>query len=103
MGITKNYYTLEQIRKDDLLEDTKIAETTVELICHSAKAILVHAKIVFVKVKSWLPKSQIIEPDPIALSMVQSGDELTLVIPLWLARSNSLTYKEIQNEHNAIR
>ena len=103
MGASKRFYTLEQMRKDDLLEDARIAEVTVELIRHSAKAILVYAKIVLIKVTPWLPKSQIIEPDPIALNIAKGGDELTLVVPLWLAQKNNLNYKEIQNECNTIR
>lgn len=103
MGLTKNFYTLEQIRKDDLLEDAKIVKVNVELIRHTARAILVYAKIVMVKVRPWIPKSQIVEPDPIALNMVQSGDELELIIPLWLAKSKSLTYKEIHYESKTIR
>ncbi len=98
MGLTKNDYTLEQIRKDDLLEDARIVKVKVELIRHSAKAILVYAKIVLVKVKPWIPKSQIVEPDPIALNMVQRGDKLTLIIPFWLAKKNNLTYKKIKND-----
>ena len=91
MGITKALYLLEQIRKDELTQDNKIIKVRIVLAKHTTRAVLVNARVAILKVKARLPKSQVVEPDPIALKLVKVGDELTLHIPLWLAKSNNLT------------
>ena len=82
---------LEQIRKDELIQDTKIVKVRIVLAKHTARALLANARVAILKIKAWLPKSQVVEPDPIALNLVKVGEELTIHIPLWLARSNNLT------------
>ena len=100
MGITKNFFTLEQIRRDDLLEKSngEMALVKVKLIKHSdsGKAILIHAKTVVVGITRWIPKSQILSPNPIALNLAVTEDDLVLFIPRWLAKTNNLTYKDIK-------
>lgn len=100
MGLTKSFFTLEQIRKDNLTQDTKTVETKAKFVRSTNRAILIFVKVVMVKAKVWLPKSQIVEPDPVALNVVKEGDEVVLIIPLWLAKSNNLTWKEIKNENH---
>lgn len=91
MGIVKEPYTLEQIRRDHLLEDTEMVRLKVEFITFTDLAILVCQG--SFGISRWIPKSQILEPDPVALKLAKGGDELALIIPLWLARSNKLEYE----------
>lgn len=91
MGTEKEFYTLEQIRRDHLLEDTEMVRIKAEFITFTDLAILVCQG--SFGISKWLPKSQVLEPDPIALKLAESGDELALIIPLWLARSNKLDYR----------
>ena len=91
MGTEKELYTQEQIRRDHLLEDTEMVESKATLITSTDRAILVYQG--RYSINKWLPKSQILEPDPIALAEAKWGEELNLIIPLWLARSNTLDYK----------
>lgn len=100
MGLTKSFYTLEQIRRDNLSENSEMVTVKVKLLRHTQKAILTQSKIVVSRIVStkatpWLPKSQVLEPDPIALNLVKTDEELVLIIPLWLAKTNGLTFKEI--------
>lgn len=97
MGIAKHFFTLEQIRKDNLTCDTKIIEVKVKFVRPTNRAILVSIKVVMIKAKVWIPKSQIVEPDPVALNKVKEGDKLVLIIPFWLAKANGLTFKEVKN------
>lgn len=92
MGIVKEFYTLEQIRKDLLLESAEMGEVKVTFVAPTDRAILIHQG--SYGISKCLPKSQIFEPDPIALNKTESGEELVLVIPLWLIRSNKLRCKE---------
>ena len=91
MGTEKELYTLELIRRDHLLEDTEMVKLKVEFIRPTDRAILVCQG--SYGISKWLPKSQILEPDPIALAEAETGEELDMVIPLWLARSNKLNYE----------
>ena len=91
MGANKEFYTQEQIRRDHLLEDTEMVESKATLITSTDRAILVYQG--RYGINKWLPKSQILEPDPIALAKAKLGEELSMIIPLWLARSNRLSYK----------
>ena len=91
MGIAKEFYTQEQIRRDHLLEDTEMVESKASLITSTDLAILVYQG--RYGINKWLPKSQILEPDPTALAKAKWGEELNLIIPLWLARSNELDHK----------
>ena len=90
MGATKALFTLEQIRIDDILEDTKMTTVKGAFIRSTPKAILIAVKIVMIKTNVWLPKSKIVNPDPIELGMAEVGDELQLRVPLWLAKANGL-------------
>ena len=91
MGTEKEFYTQEQIRRDHLLEDTEMVESKATLVTSTDRAILVYQG--SYGTSKWLPKSQILEPDPVALAKAESGEELNMVIPLWLARSNKLNYE----------
>ncbi len=91
MGATKRLFIQEQLRRDALIEDTKIVEVNATLLKHSRRAILIQVLVVVLKVKVWIPKSQIVSPDPIRLELIEPGDELQLYVPLWLAKTNNLT------------
>jgi len=96
MGIAKSFYTEELIRRDTLIEDNKMVKVDTTLLKHTARAILVPVKVAVVKSKAWIPKSQILDPDPIELNAIEPKSELTMIISLWLAKKNSLIYKEVK-------
>lgn len=96
MGAMKRLYVEEQMRRDELTEDTKMVEVSTKLLRHTIRAIMISMKVAMVHIKPWIPKSQILEPDRIALNRIEPGDALTMIIPLWLAKSNGLIHKEIK-------
>lgn len=96
MGATKRLYVEEQMRRDVLIEDTKMVEVSTKLTRHSNRAIMISLKVSMVHIKPWIPKSQILEPDHIALDRIEPESALTMIIPLWLAKSNGLIYKEVK-------
>ena len=93
MGAVKALYVLEQIRVDELVQDNKTVRVKVQLVNPTARAVLVYVTVKRTIVDAWLPKSQIIEPDPIALKLAKIGDVLVLLIPFWLAKSKGLTHE----------
>jgi len=102
MGFTKSLYTLEQIRRDDIIKDSPIGEISGVLVRSTTRALLMLIKVVMVKIKVWLPKSQVIVPEPAVLNEAIAGDELTLLVPSWLAKTNKLTYKEVKNDQTML-
>ena len=94
MGAVKELYIQEQDRVSELTQDNKVVITKVEMIEHRELAFSVFAKVAGINVAVWLPKSQIVSPDPVALDRARLGDSLTLTMPLWLVKKKRLSYTE---------